>query len=101
MKLKKGDKIKIIAGKDKGKEGAIERVYKKIGRVLVPGLNIYKRHIKKNEKLPQGGVVDIPRPLAVAKVMLICPKCSKVTSVGYVIEQEKKLRICRKCKSKI
>jgi len=101
MKIKKGDKVKIISGKDKGREGQVERVYAKSGKVVIPGANIYKKHIKKNEKMPQGGVVDLPRPLAAAKVMLICPKCKKITRVGYVVEKNKKLRICKKCQSKL
>ncbi len=101
MKIKKGDKIKVIYGKDKGREGIVEKVYRKANKVIAPGINIYKRHIKKNEKMPQGGIVEVPRPLDVSKVMLICPKCAKATRVGYMVESEKKFRVCKKCKSKI
>ena len=101
MKIKKGDKIKVITGKDKGRDGVVERVYIKGSKILITGINIYKKHIKKNEKMPQGGTVEVPRPLDVAKVILVCPKCKKTTRVGYVIEQGKKLRVCKKCKSKI
>lgn len=100
MKIKKGDKVLIIAGKDKGQFGVVEKIYKKTNTVLIPKINQYKRHIKKNEKLPQGGVVDIPRPIDVSKIMFVCSKCNKPTRVGYVIEKTKKLRICKKCKSK-
>lgn len=99
MKIKKGDKVKIVAGKDHGREGVVEKVYVKQNTVLVPGLNLYKKHIRKNEKMPQGGVVEIPRALGAGKVMLVCPKCKKVTRVGYAVENGKKTRICRKCKS--
>lgn len=101
MKLKQGDKVKVIAGKNKGEEATIERVYKKSNKVLLPGVNMYKKHVKKNEQMPQGGVVDLPRPLDVSKLMLICPNCSKQTRVGYKIEGEKKQRICKKCESAI
>ncbi len=101
MKLRKGDKIKIIAGKDNGREGSIEKVYVKQGKILVPNINIYKKHVKKNEQMPQGGVVEIPRSLDVAKVMLICPKCHKMTRVGYEIKGKMKNRVCKKCKSVI
>ena len=60
MKIKKGDKIKITVGKDKGKGGVVEKIYKNYNRVLVTGVNLYKRHVKKNEKMPQGGIVEIP-----------------------------------------
>ncbi len=101
MKLKKGDKVKIISGKDKGKEGKIEKVYKKSNKVLILGINMYKKHIKKNEKLSQVGIIDVPRPIMISKVMLICPKCNNSTRVGYKIENKKKVRICKKCKSNI
>ncbi|OGK11858.1 50S ribosomal protein L24 [Candidatus Roizmanbacteria bacterium RIFCSPLOWO2_01_FULL_37_12] len=101
MKIKKGDKVKITTGKDKGREGVVERVYQKSKKVLITGVNIYKKHIKKNEKMPQGGTVEVPRPLDVAKVSLICPKCKKITRVGYEIIKNKKYRVCKKCKSKI
>jgi large subunit ribosomal protein L24 len=101
MRIKKGDKVKVIAGKDKGREGVVERLYKKSNSALIPKINIYKKHIKKNEKMPRGGVVEVPRPLDVSKLMLICPKCGKPTRIGYQIERNKKYRICKKCQSKI
>lgn len=101
MKIKKGDKIKVIAGKDRGREGTIQTVYKNQSKVLINGINIYKKHIKKNEKMPQGGVVELPRALDISKVMLVCPSCGKITRVGYKMSENKKIRICRKCKSKI
>lgn len=101
MKIKKGDKVKIMSGKDKGREGLVERVYPKSNKVLITGVNIYKKHIKKNEKMPQGGTVEVPRPLDSAKILLICPKCKKATRVGYQIIKNKKYRVCKKCKSKI
>lgn len=101
MKIHKGDKVKIIAGKDKGRNGVVDRVYPKSNRILIPKINIYKKHIKKSDKMPQGGVVEVPRPLDVSKVMLICPRCGKITRIGYKVEKNKKIRICRKCESKI
>jgi large subunit ribosomal protein L24 len=101
MKIKKGDKVKIISGKDKGREGKVERVLAKSGKIVIPGINLYKRHIKKNDKMPQGGIVDLPRPIAANKVMLVCPKCKKPTRVGYLVNNKKKVRICRRCQSKL
>ncbi len=99
MKIKKGDKVKIIAGKDKGKEGTVEKIYINQSSVFITNANIYKKHIKKNEKMPQGGVVELPRPVAVSKIMLICPKCKKATRVGIEVNKNKKSRVCKKCKS--
>lgn len=90
-----------MAGKDKGREGKVEKVYKKSNKILIPNINIYKRHVKKSDKMPQGGIVDVPRPLDVAKIMLICPKCGKMTRIGFKVEKDKKLRVCKKCESKI
>lgn len=101
MKIKKGDKIKVVAGKDRGREGKVERLYVKAGLVLIEGINKYKRHVKKSDKLPQGGIVDVPRPISIAKLMLVCPKCGKTTRVGYKMEKNKKVRVCKKCQSVI
>lgn len=96
MKLKKGDKVVVIAGKDKGKQGIIERVYIKQNKVLIPKVNIYKRHIKKSEASPQGGVVELPRLIDISKVMFISPKTGKPTRIGYKISQGKKSRVAKK-----
>jgi len=101
MKIKKGDKVKVVAGKDKDREGKVERVYQGGKKLMIPGVNLYKRHVKKNDNMPKGGIVDVPRPIDSAKVMLVCPKCGKMTRVGFKIEKNKKSRICHKCKSKI
>jgi len=79
----------------------VEKVYKKQDKATIPGINIYKKHIKKNEKMPQGGVVELPRPIKISKVQLICPKCGKMTRVGYEVKKGKKNRVCKKCKSNI
>ncbi len=101
MKLKKGDKIAILSGKDNGRTGTIEKTYQKQNKVLIAGINIYKKHIKKSEKMPQGGVVELPRPIDVSKVTFVCPKCKKNTRIGYKIDGTRKFRICRKCGEKI
>lgn len=101
MKLKKGDKARVIAGKDRGRDGVIEKIYKKQKTVMILGINQYKKHIKKSDKTPQGGVVELPRPIDVSKLALLCPKCLQITRVGYVIENGKKSRKCRKCNEKI
>lgn len=99
-KLKIGDTVKITTGKDKGREGKIERIFPKSSLVLVPGVNIYKKHVKGREG-QKGGIYDIPRPLPLAKVALVCPKCKKVTRVGFKLAGEDMVRICRKCKKEI
>ena len=99
MKILKGDKIKVVYGKDKGREGKVERVYKKQNKVLIEGINIYKKHVKKSEQSPKGGIVEIPRAMDVSKIIVICPKCSKPTRIEIKREKGKKQRVCKKCKS--
>ena len=102
MKFKKKDKVKIIAGKDKGKTGVIDRVYLKQDKVLITGINIYKKHVQKNEQMPKGGVVELPRPITTSNIMFVCPKCNKNSKLGYKVEKSgKKFRICKKCNSKV
>ena len=97
MKIKKGDKVKVIYGKDKGREGTVEKVYRKRKMVVIPGVNIYKKHVKRSEQFPQGGAIEVPRPLDVSKVMLICPSCKKPVRVGFKLEKGKKYRVCKSC----
>jgi large subunit ribosomal protein L24 len=101
MKLKKKDKVKIVVGKDRGKTGEIDRVYSKQGKILIPGLNLYKKHVKKSDQAPQGGVVEVPRAIGASNVIFICPKCGKAAKLGYQVVKGKKSRICKKCKSKV
>ncbi len=101
MKLKKGDTVIVTIGKDKGKKGKIEQVFPKEGMVLVSGVNVYKRHTKKRDEKTPGGIIEHNRPLGVSKVALMCPKCGKVTRVGFIVVKGEKIRICRKCEQKI
>lgn len=100
MKIKKGDTVVMLAGKDRGREAKVEKVLVKENRLLLPGLNQYKKHRKPMQGQP-GEIVTLSRPVTVAKVALVCPKCKKPTRVGYEVTGDKKLRICRKCKAKI
>ncbi len=102
MKLKKGDKIKVLLGKDRGKEGKVERISLKEGRVWIPGVNVYKRHVKKNTQYnTEGGVIDVIKPVDISDVALICPSCKKITRIGFQVGKNGKVRICRKCKKEI
>ena len=98
MKIRKNDKVLVTTGKDKGRDGIVEKVYLKQETVLIPGLNLFKKHMRKSEQMPKGGIVEVPRPIGIAKLSLICPKCKKPTRVGFQIEEGKKHRVCKKCK---
>ena len=101
MKLKKGDKVKIMVGKDRGKEGSVDLVWPKEGLVTVGGVNLYKRHVKPQGEGQKGSIKEFVRPLLVSKVALICPKCKQVTRVGFKLTAKEKVRICRKCQQEI
>jgi large subunit ribosomal protein L24 len=83
-KFKVGDTVKVTAGKDKGRDGKIELIDTKQSLAIIPDINIYKRHVKGGTQQGQkGGIYDLPRPLPFAKIALICPKCKKITRIGF------------------
>ncbi len=100
QKLKKGDKVKILLGKDRGKEGTIDRVVNKNNQLFIGGINLVKRHVKKQGQV-EGGIIDIIKPVDISNVALICPNCKKPTRVGFIIKENSKRRICKKCKKEI
>ncbi len=98
-RIKKGDQIFVISGKDRGREGKILKVYSKEGKVLVEGVNLRKRHKKARRAGEKGSIMQFPAPLASSKVMPKCPHCGKAARVGFKIAASgPKLRFCRKCK---
>lgn len=101
MKIRKDDKVLIISGKDRGRIGRVLRSFPKEARLLIEGINLRKKHIRARREGEKGQIVEIPAPLHISNVKLICPKCNKATRVGYKIEKDKKYRICKKCKEPI
>ena len=103
LKLKVGEKIKVKIGKDKGREGKIEAVDVKRRLVIVPGVNIYKKHVKPSptDSSRKGGIYEIPRAMPFSKIALVCPKCKKITRVGFKTVGKEKVRFCRKCGKEI
>lgn len=100
MNIKTGDIVQILLGKDRGKSGKILRVWTKEHKILVEGVNVYKRHIKKTSQ-HEGGILDLPKPIDLSNAALICPSCKKITRVGIKIEANQKIRICKKCHEEI
>lgn len=100
MKIRKGDKVKILLGKDRGKEGKVVHVRGKDSKLFVEGANLYKRHVKKHGDI-EGGIIDLPKPLNISNVALVCPNCNKASRVGYKITGNDKVRICKKCQKEI
>jgi len=101
VRIRKGDKVKVIKGKDRGREGTVERVLPRERKVVVTGLNIYKKAVRARRQDQKGGIMEITKPLPVENVMLVCPKCQKPTRVGYQIVGDKKLRFCKKCQQEL
>lgn len=96
FKIHKDDTVQVIAGKDKGKRGTVVRVVTKKDAVIVSGINIVKKAMKKRSQQDQGGIVEIEAPLHISNVALVCKKCGP-TRAGYKIDGDKKTRVCRKC----
>jgi len=96
MHVKKGDKVMVISGKDKGKTGNILAAFPKQSRVLVEGINIVKKHAKPSQENPQGGILSQEASIHVSNVMPIDPKSGKPTRVGYTEENGKKVRVAKK-----
>jgi len=99
MKILKGDIVKVLIGKDKGREGEVVKAMPKKDKIIIKGLNIFKKHIKASQGKP-GSIVERERAITVSKVALICQNCKKTIRVAYQIDKSgEKSRICRKCKS--
>ncbi len=98
LKIRKGDEVMVLGGKDRGKRGRVQEVHPTSGTVIVAGVNIAKRHTKPNPtKNQKGGIVEQPMPLAIGKVMVVCPHCGKPTRVGRSVDEETKERVCKQC----
>lgn len=101
MKIKKGDQVKLKAGKDQGKTGKVLRVFVEENKITVEGLNIVKKHTRPKKEGEKGQRVEVPGRIDASNAMLVCPKCGKATRIGYKRTDSEKLRICRKCQSEI
>jgi large subunit ribosomal protein L24 len=97
MKLRKGDEVQVLAGKDVGERGTISRVITERSMVIVDGVNVSKKHQKPTRATMQGGIIDKEMPIHVSNVALVCRSCGKPTRIGYRVTEGGKLRVCRKC----
>ncbi len=101
MKIKKGDTILITIGKDKGKKAKVLKVFPENQQILAENVNLVKKHVKPKKQGEKGQVVEIPKPFAVSRVMLVCPNCGQAARVGYKITESGKFRVCKKCRQEI
>ena len=97
MKLKKGDKVQVITGKDLGKQGEVTRVLRERNKVIVDGVNVAKRHQRSTKATMQGGIIDKDMPIHASNVAIVSPKDGKATRVGYKFDDDgKKVRVCKR-----
>jgi len=97
LTLRKGDKVKVIAGKDKGKEGKVLRVVPESGRAVVEGIQMIKKHARPSQKNPQGGILEMEGTIHLSNLMVICSSCGEPTRVSRRRENGTRIRVCKKC----
>jgi len=97
IKIKKGDNVIVIKGKDKGRRGKVLKVSAGNGQVAVDGLNVFKKHLKGDGKKRQSAIIDISKPVKISNLMFVCPSCDKPSRVGVKMESGIKIRVCKKC----
>ncbi len=102
MKIRKGDTVMVMIGKDQTKQGRVERVLQKQNRVVIEGINLITRHVKAAQGVRQGGRIQQEAPIHVSDVMLVCNRCGQPVRVGYrKLDNGSKVRVCHKCKETI
>lgn len=99
MDIRKGDNVKVMVGKDRGKTGKVLRVMPRESIILVENINTLKKHVRARRQGESGQVITVPRPLNVSKVLLVCKSCGRATRVGHGDGEKSKTRVCKKCKS--
>ena len=97
MKLRKGDHVRVLSGKDVGREGEITRVIPEQNRVIIDGVNVAKKHQRATKATMQGGIIDKDMPINASNVAIVCGSCGQPTRIGYRFEGTEKVRVCRKC----
>ena len=101
MNIRRDDKVVVLSGKDKGKEGKVLVADPKAMKVIVEGVNVATKHQKPRKQGEEGGIIKVETPIYASKVQLVCPKCGKATRVAHKIEGDKKVRVCKKCGAEI
>jgi large subunit ribosomal protein L24 len=101
VKIKKGDEVIMLNGKDKGKKGKVLKIIKKSNRVIVEGLNLIKKNLKPKKQGEKGEIISMPRSVNISNVAIFCSRCNKGVRVGFRLSGDQKMRICRKCQETI
>ncbi|MDP3786717.1 MAG: 50S ribosomal protein L24 [Candidatus Omnitrophota bacterium] len=99
IRIRKNDTVMIIKGRDRGKTGRVMKILPQEMRAIIEGRNLIKKHSRKSQRNPQGGIIQMESPIQLSNLMPVCHKCNKPARVGSIIEKDgKKLRVCNKCK---
>jgi large subunit ribosomal protein L24 len=101
MKIKKGDTVLVISGKDRGKAAKVLRSLVKESRILVEGVNLKKKHMRRKREGEKGQMAQVPAPIPVSNVKFVCPSCKKAVRLGYRVSEKEKFRICKQCKAQV
>lgn len=97
-KIRTGDDVMVMTGRERGKRGRVQRVLRKDGRLVIDGLNMTVRHVRPRPGVQQAGRIDLEAPMSASNVRIVCPHCNKAVRVGFtVLEDGKKVRVCKKC----
>jgi len=97
MRIKKGDTVQVLSGNDKGKKGEVLELITKTEKIIVKDVNVRKKHVKARKQGEESGILSIECPIHSSKVNVVCPKCNKATRIGYTVEKDEKVRVCKKC----
>lgn len=97
VKVKIGDNVRIVNGKDRSKTGLIQNVFRDENKVVVKGIHLQKKHVKPSKTNPSGGIIEVNKKIDISNISLICPSCGKNSRVGYKGEKKSKIRICTSC----
>lgn len=101
MRIKKGDNVQVLSGNDKGKTGEVLEINPKADKIIVKGVNIRKKHVKARKQGEESGIIAVECAIPTSKVNVVCAKCGKATKVGYQVEKDEKVRVCKKCGAKL
>jgi len=101
MKKKKGDTVQVLSGNDKGKTGEVIEIIPKEQKIVVKGVNVRKKHVKPKKQGEEGGIISVECSIPMCKVNIVCSKCNKPVRIGIETEDNKKVRVCKKCGTKI
>ena len=101
LKIKKGDTVKVLYGNDKGKTGEVLEVMPKTQKVVVKGINMKTKHVKPRRQGEEGGIITREFPIHMCKLSVVCPKCGKAVRIGFEMDKDNKVRVCKSCGEKI